>query len=196
MSPRADALESRLFRRYWDDGLLDLFAGVGVVAIGIFWAFDFVALGAVVPAILASLWVPLRRALVEPRAGLVEFSDGRTGRMQRLGWGSVVFGLAMLALFVSLVVLNGWRPVALLSSLTPGLPAFLLALPSALVGWGLGLPRFHAYAAILCIGGLVVALADTRPELAMLAGGIVVLASGAWRLQRFLRIPVENAEAD
>jgi hypothetical protein len=194
MTSRAGTLESRLFRRHWDDGLLDLFAGVGAVSIGVCWAVDLVVVGAAVPAVLVPIWGPLRRALIEPRAGLVEFSDARTARNRRLGLGSAVLGLLMLLLFVGLYVLVRSRSVALLDLVVPGVPAFLLGLLATLAGWGLGLPRFLAYAGVWCAGGFGVALADARPELAMLAGGLVVLMSGAWRLHRFLRLPVENAE--
>ena len=80
MRPISSALESRLFSHYWDDGLIDLLAGIAIVALGALWLADLVAVGAAVPAMLAVVWAPLRRALVAPRAGTVEFSDGRTGR--------------------------------------------------------------------------------------------------------------------
>ena len=195
MTNRGGTLETRLFRRYWDDGLLDLLAGIGVVIVGVSWAVDLVAVGAVAPALLAVFWGPLRRALVEPRTGHVEFSDARVGRSRQLIVGSAVVGLVMLALFVGLYVLVRSRSVALLSLVSPGIPAFLLALLMAMAGWGLGLPRFLGYAGILSVGGFGVALVDAEPEFALLAGGLVILLSGAWRFARFLRLPSDNAEA-
>jgi len=194
MTHLTTTLESRLFGRYWDDGLLDLFAGIATLGIGVLWAVDLVAIGAAVPAMLAGLWVPLRRALVEPRAGHVEFSDARTGRNRRLLVGNAVLGLLTLALFAGLTVAVRSGPLALLSVIGPGIPAFLLALLAALTGWGLGLPRFLGYAAALCLAGAGAALADAEPELAILAGGLVIALSGGWRLGRFLRIPVDHAE--
>ena len=72
---KANQLEIALFRSYWDDGLLDLLCGFGLLLIGLGWALDQVALAAALPALLVPLWGPLRRSLVEPRAGFVEFSQ-------------------------------------------------------------------------------------------------------------------------
>ena len=190
VSSAAGNLESRLFRRYWDDGLLDLFAGIGVAGIAAFWALDLVALGAVAPAVLATFWVPVHRALVEPRIGHVEFSDGRTNRNVRLGVGSVLIGGAMLVGLIGLTLTARSQSLSALSLIAPGLPAFLLALLAVFVGWGLGLPRFLVYAGVLCVGGIGVVLIDARPEIGMLAGACVMLLSGGWRIGRFLRLPV------
>ena len=192
MTPSTDLLESRLFRSYWDDGLLDTLAGVGVIGIAVSWALDAVALGAVAPAVLAALWAPLRRALVEPRAGLVEFSETRTGRMHGMGLGGVALGLAML-LFVGVYLASGSRSSAV-STLAPAIPGLLLGLLAAVIGLALGLPRFLGYAAVLGLAGLAVAIADARPEIAMFAGGAALLLGGAWRLRRFLRLPIERGE--
>jgi len=193
MASRAGSLESRLFHQYWDDGLLDLLGGLGVIGISIFWAFDLVAVGAVVPAILASLWVPLRRALVEPRAGLVEFSDARSGRTRRMTMTSLWLGVAMLAVFVAIYLFLP-RPEGLVRLLVPGLPAFLLGLLAVVAGLGLGLPRFLVYAGLLGVCGVGVALADTRPEIGMLVGGVVMTGTGTYLLSRLLRLEVESGE--
>lgn len=190
MPSAATTLESRLFRQYWDDGLLDLFAGIGVAGIAAFWALDLVALGAVAPAVLAAFWVPIRRAVVEPRIGLVEFSNARANRNVRLGVGSAVVGGAMLVGFVGLTLSAHSRSLSALSLISPGVPAFLLALLALFAGWGLGLARFLVYAVVLCLGGVGVVLIDARPEIAMAVGGFVMLLSGGWRMARFLRLPV------
>jgi len=196
MASHVEPLESRLFRQSWDDGLLDVFAGVGVVGIGLFWTFDLVALGAVVPALLVPFWNPLRRALVLPRAGLVEFSDARSGHNRRLLIGSGWLGLFMFALFVTSYFLVTPDAGPLLPLVIAGVPAVLLGLLAALAGLGLGLPRFLGYAGLLCVCGVGVVLADARPEVAMIAGGVLVLLNGTWLLGRFLRLEVEDGEAN
>jgi hypothetical protein len=193
MMTSTDTLESGLFRSYWDDGLLDVLAGLGVIGVAVFWAFDLVAVGAVVPAVLATLWVPLRRSLVEPRMGLVEFSEARMGRMRGRTLGLVALGVAML-LAVGVLLASGSRPGPLRSILAPAIPALLLGFMAAVAGWVLGLPRFLGYTAALGLAGLAVAAADARPEMAMFAGGAACLLGGAWRLRRFLRLPVESGE--
>ncbi len=195
MIDRTEPLESRLYRAYWNDGLLDIFAGLGVAAIGVFWAVDLIALGAVVPVLLIPFWEPLRRSIVEPRAGLVEFSDRRTKRMRGGLLVSAWIGVALLIAFIALNFLSV-RGGHAMAWVAPGVPALLLALLAALVALLLGLSRFFAYAAVLCLAGLTVGLLDTRPEIAMLVGGLVILLNGVRLLARFLRIAVEDGEAD
>jgi hypothetical protein len=194
MASRADRLEPALFRHHWDDGLLDLFAGVGVVGIGICWAFDLVALGAIVPAVLVPFWAPLRRRLVEPRAGLVEFSDARTEQNRRLGTSSAWLGVAMLALFTLVYLRTSRGESDVLAIIVPGVPALLLGLLAAVAGLGLGLPRFLAYAGLLGLCGVGVAVVDARPEVAMIAGGLLMLLGGARLMNRFLRLEVDDGE--
>ena len=100
----------------------------------------------------------------------------------------------MLALFVSVYFFVRAQSVALPDALLPGLPAFLLGLLAVVAGWGLGLPRFLAYAAVLSVAGIGVGLARAEPAIAMLSGGIVIVLSGLWRLRRFLMLPVERSE--
>ncbi len=195
MTGHVDQLERRLFRQYWDDGLLDVFSGVGVIGIGICWAVDLVALGAIVPAMLMPFWKPLRRALVEPRAGLVEFSDERAARSRRLLRDSVWLGVFLLGAFVVLYVRTRSGPGDLLPLIAPAIPALLLGLLAAVAGLALGLPRFLLYAVLLGACGLGVAVTDSRPEIAMIAGGILLCSGGAWLLTRFLRLDVETGDA-
>lgn len=196
MTARTHTFESHLFSSYWDDGLLDILAGVGVVGIGICWALDLVAIGAVIPAVVVPFWVPLRRALVEPRAGLVEFSDTRADHMRQLGRGSIALGAALLLLFVGAALVSDSAPRAFLTRIVPALPGVLLALMAALVAWSLRLPRFLIYAGAFIVAGFGVALTDGRPEVAMFVGGGAVLAGGAWRLRRLLQLPIESDDAE
>jgi predicted small integral membrane protein len=192
MTGHADQLERRLFRQYWDDGLLDVLSGVGALAVGLSWAVDLVALGAAVPAVLAALWVPLRRRLVEPRAGLVEFADQRVERNRRGLVGSALLGLAALAAFAALAFWAAPNPGGPWRAMAPALPALLLGLLAVVAGLILGLPRFVVYAGLFSVAGLGVAATDSRPEVAILAAGLLVLASGAWRMNRFLRLEAES----
>ena len=192
---RAEPLESRLFRQYWDDGLLDLLSGLGVTAIGGFWAVHLIALGAIVPVVLSLFWEPLRRSLVAPRAGLVEFSDRRTSRMRGGLLVTMGIGVVMLVSFLALCFLSGrWAEV--MAWVAPGIPALLLGLLAALAALLLELPRFVAYTLVFCLAGGVVSLLDAPPEVAIAAGGLVILLNGVRLLVRFLRISVEEGETD
>ena len=191
MTASTDSLESRLFSSYWDDGLLDVLAGAALLGISTCWLMDLVAVGAAVPAVVAPLWVALRRRWIEPRVGMVQFSDTRQERTRRLLLGTAALGVALLLLFTGVHLLRGSSGQGLLAQAAPAIPALLVALLSALAGWGLGIPRFLGYALALCIAGLAVSAADARPEVAMLSGSLLMLGVGASRLLRFLRLPVE-----
>lgn len=192
MTGQVNQLERRLFRQYWDDGLLDVFSGVGVLGLGICWAVGLVAVGAVVPALLVPLWVPFRRRFVEPRAGMVEFADQRVDQNRRGLAGSALIGLVALAAVAALAFWAAPNPAGPLRAMAPALPALLLGLMAVVAGLILGLPRFVVYAGLFAVAGLGVAVTDSRPEVAILAVGLLVLASGAWRMSRFLRLNVES----
>ncbi len=196
MASHVHQLERRLFRHHWDDGLLDVLSGVGLLGLGVCWTVDLISLGAIVPAMLAPFWAPLRRTLVEPRAGLVEFTDERVGQNRRWLTGSALLGVMVLAVSVVLALRTAPDPTDLLPTIAPALPALLIGLLALIASLMLGLPRFMLSAALIGTGGLVVAVTDSRPEAAMIAGGLLVLSSGAWRFVRFLRLDAESVKAD
>ena len=184
---RGASPEARLFRAYWSDGLLDLLFGLGGIAVGVLWLADLVVFGAVVPAFLAMAWRPLRSAIVEPRSGWVEFSTARTESNRQKLLASVALGAGMLGL-----VLIGGVAAGSGGGFTPGalaaaIPATLVGIMAALIGFGLLLPRFVAYGLAFVAAGVVVAIADSEPGLGILIGGIVTTIAGAWLLSRFLR---------
>jgi hypothetical protein len=182
-----DPSEVRLFRSYWNDGLIDLVCGLGVVGIGVCWALGLPVFGAVIPALLVPLWGPLHAALIEPRAGYVEFSRRRRHRVSR-GLGlSVALGIVVLLASLTAWSLARGGPVPELARWSAALPALLLAVPAALAAWLLGAPRFLLYAlAFVASAPLTVALA-WPPSTAMIGVGALVSASGVTLMARFLR---------
>ena len=192
-----DRIEAKLFRAYWDDGLLDVFCGLGVVGIGVCWLVDLVPLGALLPATLIPMWGPLRKRWVEPRAGLVEFSEARSSRNRRFLRSALWLGVGALCSFLSLFWwLRGARAAPLLPSAIPALPAVLVACPAALTAFALGLPRFLGHAGILVACGIFAALADAEPGVSLVAGGALVTIAGARLLASFLQLPTEEEEAE
>ncbi|MEZ4456150.1 MAG: hypothetical protein R2882_06315 [Gemmatimonadales bacterium] len=189
-------LESALFRSRWDDGLLDVLAGVGVLIVAACWAADLVAVGAAAPALLAVVWGPLRQRLVEPRAGFVEFSDARAQAMKRRSWSAVALGVGGLVAVGALVAAAMAGRDVVPNGIAPAVPAILLAMMAAVAGLALGVSRFVGYALLLVVAGLGAALAGAEPEMAMLAGGAAILLVGGWRLHRFLQLPVEPGEGE
>jgi MFS family permease len=191
------AIENRVYRAYWNDGLLDVFAAVGVLAIGIAWTFDFVVGGAITPALLVPLWGPFRQRFIEPRLGMVEFSDERErtnrGRLRLV----FLLGVGTFALGVSLYVLHDRLALYPAVSLIAGLPAFLLAILAALTALLVSTGRFLVYAALLAVGGGIGAATGWEPGKIMVFAGIPILLIASTVLVRFLRknpVAIEGPE--
>jgi hypothetical protein len=145
---------------------------------------DAVALGGVVPALLALLWWPARRAIVEPRAGHVAFSPERTARSRRSARAGLGIGVAvLLASVLCLLVLSRGFP----ASWSAGLPGVLFGIPVLLLGLALELRRMSAYAAVFPAAAVGVAVLGLEPEVAIAAGGLAPVAAGSVLLVRFLR---------
>jgi hypothetical protein len=177
--------EARIFTAWWQDGLIDLLAGIGITLIGVAWLLGWPAIGAAVPAMIVPLWGDLRSRITEGRLGRVRFSAERRRKLTR---GNVAaIGLGALLLVINILMLVSIdTPSAWLRSMVPALPALLLALMGVVASLMLGLPRFLAYSAALGVAGLVVAAFDLEPGWAIAGGGIVIAIAGATLLRRFL----------
>jgi hypothetical protein len=177
--------EARLFEAYWQDGLLDLLAGVSVAVIGIGWLFNLVAVTAAVPAIAVVTWPALRGRITAPRLGEVKFNAQRVSGLRAGLGGALVIGLAVTVLFVVLA-LEGGEPSRWEQWIAPAIPALLLSFLATLVAALLRLMRFLTYAAVLFAGGLAAAMLGWEPGWSMVLAGALITAAGAMRLGRFL----------
>jgi predicted small integral membrane protein len=181
------AIERRVFRTFWADGLLDLFGAVGVFGIGMAWTFDLVVVGALVPAVLVPLWQPLRQRLIEPRLGLVEFSEQRERRNNARLLTTALFGVGTLILVVALYFgrtrLGMDAPVSLIA----GLPAILLAVLGIVTAFLTASPRFLAYAAILGGFGIGGAAYGLEPGPILVLASVPISVAALWVFLHFLR---------
>lgn len=176
--------EARLFRTHWQDGALDLVAGGSLLLIGLGYVIDQLMIPLVVPLAFAA-WFILRKQVVEPRAGYVEFSRERRQHTARALSGAVAFGLGALALVSVAVVLSRGEGRSALQAVD-AVPALLVAL-AALVGAALTRSvRFGVYAVLIAGAGALTVLLGTGPAIPLLAGGAVVCGTGAVLLARFL----------
>ena len=179
------AVERRVYQAYWNDGLLDVFASLGVLTIGLFWILDWVAAAAIVPAWLALLWAPIRRRFIEPRLGLVEFTEDRERRNTRQLKLVLYFGIACLIIGVEVYFLRGRYGIGPSISLIAGLPAFLLALMAVIASVLVATSRFIAYSVMLVISGIVGALAGSEQmnaySFAAVGGVLGFLAGWIWQ---------------
>jgi len=189
-------LEAELFKTWWDDGLLDLFFGLGLLTIGIGWWFDQAVLAAVAPALLWIWVMPLRKAVVEPRAGYVEFSRARQQHAHRnlritllLGLGTFLLGVGLFFYVQSQGPSGGMDAgqFKVLQKIIPALPAALLAIGAFIGAQFTGAQRFVVYGMVLLVAAGLTLVYDLGPAVPMLVGGTVITLSGMVLLIRFLR---------
>lgn len=176
--------EAQLYAEYWDDGILDLLAGFAVVLIGVGYMVEFFLTGAIVLPLALAIWVVLRKRVVEPRAGYVEFSRQRRERAGRELLGATVVGAGVLALALILMML--FRGGSVPGAYVDALPAVLVALMAVMAGVLTRAWRFAAYAAVLVAVGSGAVLVGTGPGLSLVVGGLVVWGAGVVLLARFL----------
>lgn len=188
------SLEKRVFRSHWEDGLLDLFAALGVLVVGLSWTFDFPVGAALAPALLIPLWRPLRERLIEPRLGRVEFTDDREHRTRAMLRAGLYAGVGVLALGI-LAYLGRDRIGTLeAANLVAGLPAVLLAVMAVLASIMIASPRFVLYAGVLVLAGVAGALQGLEPGRILLEAGAFILCVAVFLLIRFFRAnPAEEA---
>jgi hypothetical protein len=187
MTPAHNLSEADLFRAWWDDGLLDLLCGMALLVTGLGWESRLGALAVVQAPLWIVLWAPLRRRLVEPRAGFVRFSLARRRRKTRSLWWSLLLGVALLAVFAALAVLARQRGAGpSLAQAVDGLPALLVAVAAVLAGLLTGARRFQTYALLLVAAAFLTVYFAAGPALPLVGVGAVAVGCGAVLLAWFL----------
>jgi hypothetical protein len=188
-------LERSLYQSYWNDGLLDLWAGLGVLGVGIAWTVGWIVVAPAVPILLIVLWPAARRRWVEPRVGAVSLSQSRRRRERlKLVWslqvGWVVLVLALLGCWAATV--GRWAPP---QATAPAIPLVILAAMAFGTSLMLALPRFSAYSALLLLVGLAGVALQWEPGPLIVVGGAAITVAGAVRLALFVRRkPVMEAD--
>ena len=190
-----DKLERSVFRSYWDDGLLDGFAALGVFLIGLFWIRDLPVAAAIVPALMAPLWKPLREKLIEPRLGMVEFSERREKRNRKSLQWVMYLGIASLILAIELYFARDSLKLLPATAFIAGLPAILLGLLAMITALLTGAYRFLLYTLVLITFALIGISQDWRPGLIMASAGSAMLVLAAVLMTRFFMThPVTEGE--
>ena len=190
------ALEEKIYRSYWKDGMIDVFAGAMIVLIGCSWVADLVPLGAAAPAVLMPFWPLLRKRITVPRAGHVEFSDERMSRMRLAYIGAVILGVMTFALGIGAYLMSTMfdRPIGpYLPFDIAALPVLLLGLLMAIGGLMVGQLRGFVYALVFLAVGTVGSILVVEPGWMILGAGSTVLITGILLLTRFiLKYPVSD----
>lgn len=179
-------LEQQTHRAYWSDGLLDLFCGASLLAIGASWLSEWF-IGSIAPALLVALWGPARARFTEPRLGAVEFSDDRQRRTRAFIRLSLITGLATFVLAVGLAFVRG-HDVALSQALVKAMPGGLVGLAGVVAGEALQLRRLLVYGALMIASGVAVAaISAANPGWPFVIGGAAALVVGVALARRFAR---------
>lgn len=176
--------ETRLFQAFWDDGTLDLLGGGAVVLMGVGYMLELFLAEVIVLPLAMAMWLVLRKWVVEPRAGYVEFSRRRRERARHELATTVAVGVGALALVLALVVLVR-RGGAMGGAYVDALPALLVALLAAVTSALTRAWRFMGYAGVLTVAGMATVVAGTGPGLALVVGGLIIWGVGLVLLVRF-----------
>jgi len=182
-------LERQSYRSRWQDGLLDLTGGLGVLAVGGSWTCElFWGVGFIAPVLIV-LWLLLRRRVVEPRIGKVRFRLERRESERSGIQGSLLFGVGLLAmvLVIQLFRMRSEGGVdAWVSDWIAALPSVLLALMALAAAALTGLGRFVAYAGVLLATATVATPLGMEPGAQMAISGAVITVVGLFLFARFL----------
>ncbi|MEZ6095285.1 MAG: hypothetical protein R3C03_13815 [Pirellulaceae bacterium] len=184
--------ENRMTRLYWDDGILDLLSGIGVVLIGVTWVAGLIALGPMVPCILLPFWTFLRRNFTEVRLGHVEFSNEkqRGDRRFLLQWCFVGVGV-LLTVFLFAIIKDGLPATNFAAKFATMIPAVLMAVLAIATAALTALKRFIWYSMVFLVAGVEASIREWDPGWSMIFGGIVMITCGTWILVRFItRFPL------
>lgn len=187
------ALEERAYKETWQDGILDVIIGAGLVLLGILFRTDIAGLaGMFVAVVLMPFWAVGKKLITVPRLGHVQFGEERRARER--GWMKtlLIFGVGAFLLAVGIYVAVARGDGGLGERLTEIRFAYILfgaliALGIAVSGALIGLARFQAYAAIVLVATGIGYLTGLELEDFILASGIVILVCGAVVLGRFVR---------
>ena len=79
-------LEKRTYRTTQEDGRIDCLAGGGLLGFGVGVLLDIPMLTVLAPALLVTMWQPLKDRITTPRLGYVRFSEPRRKRERRGLW--------------------------------------------------------------------------------------------------------------
>lgn len=179
------SMEREVYRAYWSDGIVDIYAGVSLIFLGAMWVWpnDLSGLAGILPAVLVTPMLAARKRFVEARLGHVEWRPARRSweRRNQLAMLAGGLGLFLLVIGAYLVVADGVGN----QRLAPGILAWILALLGVGLAFLLDTRRMLLYAAVLAVGGVVVVLLQAEPGWPMLVAGVVATSVGLYLLRRF-----------
>ena len=188
MNPMEDLerVEESVYRSVFDDGLIDLFAGIVVLGFGMS-----MLTGSFIPMIpiylLPFVWPQVRERWITPRMGYVRFSAGRRQKEHRAMHTAVVAGLVVFLAGAALAITIGVqlipiRPQTVVHSISL---MFTLAMLTVMVT--MRVRRFALYAAVMLLAAVAGVAFGLSAEIYLSGIGAAMTAVGAVMLWRFAR---------
>jgi hypothetical protein len=186
---RLDRLEEQTYLSRFDDGLLDLLIGLGILGFAVGVIVGEAMITILSPAFAPILWKSLQEKVTIPRLGYVRFSEERRTR-ERQG----VLGIRLVLLAAVLLGAGAWFafdrggytfPV---SSRELGLAPVALIMAALMVvgAMAFGLGRAWYYA-VLCLAAAAAVPLGLPAEYGLVATGTIMALAGLGMLVRFLR---------
>jgi Ca2+/Na+ antiporter len=196
MNESVRSMEKSAFRSFWNDGLLDLMLGLVILAVGLSWWQEVAVMGAIFPAVCVSMWTPLRKRLVEPRMGYVEFSGERELKVRSFRHGLIAFFAGTMMLGAAIYMLWNRERIPEPAVWIAGFPLVLIGIPALFFAFFTQCRRYVFYAAILLLAAVQVVAMGLEPHEGLIASGIVITLCGAYIFFRFLlRYPAAPKDA-
>ncbi len=186
-------LERKIYLSYHQDGLVDIFLGIGLILIGIILH---PILGEYVPTVamvlimlLVPVYAALKRATTIPRMGYVEFAPKRRTRFALLLLIIVLITNVPLLLIIMLTVGQQVSPVVF-----DFVTSFLLVILGffgtglfVLIGILSEIRRFFGYAVVTLILFIISHFLFLHFALSMIGVGVIIIIVGFFQLGWFLR---------
>ena len=193
--PNLKEITKRTYMSYHQDGLLDIFAGLYILAFGLgiimqlLWDFSF---GVIMPGILIAtvlpIWIAAKRKITLPRIGFVSFGIRGANKLTAIFLGIIMAGLGALFAFtfatsqgpsrqwLDLIIQNGMIIIGLG---TLGV--------CSLFGYSMGLKRLYAYGLLAAITLIIGHSSGIFFAYILAALGITVMVVGFALLISFVK---------
>jgi len=193
-----ERVEEHTYRSVFDDGLMDLFAGVLVLGFGIS-----MVTGSFVPMIpnyvLPFLWRPIRKRWITPRMGYVRFTTGRRQKERTAMHKAVVAGLLVFLAGAALAITIGVQLIPIRHQAVVHSIGLMFALAMLTITVTMRIRRFVAYATVMLLAAVAGVAFGLSAEVYLNGIGAAMTLAGVAMLWRFARkhlaIPPEKHHA-
>jgi hypothetical protein len=194
-------IERRAYTSYHEDGILDIFIGIGILIAAMYMMTDLFWMAGASVAVFTLFYIQVKKNSTFPRLGQVTFSKSRTGRSKKTML--FIFLLNVVGLLLGVVFFS-----AVSGPSNPAWFGFVIRWYGVVLGVVIAgvevvfaqlsdLERFNWYAAVTLVVILSVHLLGTPFFTHLAVLGAVVTVAGLYQLQRFrLKYPLVAGEAE